>query len=210
MKNKIFLSFILVFAFLSGYSQVQLGFKFGVNRNINKQSTVLKTSPHNINFGYINTYHFGFTGEYNLNKKLGVSAELLYAVKGTHFNKTEFVKGFDHKLSYFNLPLLLNYRFFRLFSLQSGVELGYLYNSKDNVFSNSGTMDDVDSFNRFDFSGLIGLKLNMPANVFLSLRYVHGLSSVYDIYFVNEDGLPTGKTKILNRAYQLSIGYNFR
>jgi len=135
MINRIFLSLVLTFTFLSGYSQFNFGIKFGINQDIQKSSPDINTSSefhqNKSSFGYINTYHFGFSGDYNLNSKLGIVSELLYSVKGTHYNKTEFTQGFDHKLTYLTMPVLLKYQVLKILDLQSGVEMGYLIKSKD-------------------------------------------------------------------------------
>jgi len=214
MNIRVFLSLVLTFTFLSGYSQFNFGIKIGINQDIQKYSPEINASPefqqNKSGFGYINTYHFGLSGDYNLNSKFGIATELLYSVKGTHYNKTEYTQGFDHKLFYLTMPVLLKYQVLKTLDIQSGVEMGYLFKTKDNIPSSIGLLDDIANFNKFDFSGILGLKLYLPANVYLSARYIHGLSSVIDLEYRNENDESIQNVKIMNRTYQLSIGYNIR
>jgi len=156
------------------------------------------------------TYHYGVAGEYNLSNRFGLAGELLYEVKGTHHHKTEFYRGFTHKLSYLALPVLLNYNIVESLVLQAGVETAYLLKTQDNLKDTNDLFDDINQFNRFEISGIAGLKYNLPANVYLSVRYLHGITPFNTIEMRNEYGNSARVAKAFNRTYQLSIGYNIR
>ena len=210
MNKKFFLSMIFIFLFFAGYSQYHFGIKAGLNINKQKFSPNLNSNSNGQNahdvFGYINTFHFGVTGDYFINNSFGITSELLYEVKGTHYNKTELSPGFDHKLTYISLPILLDYSIFKSLTLQAGVETGYLLKTEDTYKQTEGILDDIDQFNRLEFSGIVGFKYNLPANVYLSIRYIHGITSLLPD-LINRDANEEHNIDLLNRTYQLSIGY---
>lgn len=212
MLKRTFLLFVFMLTFLSVYSQFNLGIKIGINQDVQKFSQEINASTESQQddsvLGNIYTYHFGLSGDYNLNSKFGIATELLYSVKGAHYNISEFTKGHDHKLSYLTMPVLVKYEVLMNLDVQGGIEMGYLFKTQDNISSSNGVLDDIANFNRFDFSGILGLKLYLPANVNLSIRYIHGLSSVMDLESRNLEGEEIHDVKIMNRTYQLSIGYN--
>ena len=206
MNKKYFLSLILIFAFFTSYSQYHYGVKFGINSNTQRYSSDLDIL--NSKLGYMNTYHIGIEGEYNFSNRFGLASELLYEVKGTYHYKTEFNSGFTHKLSYLALPVLLNYNVVKSLVLQAGVEAGYLLKTQDNFKDANDLFDDIDKFNRLELSGIVGLKYNLPANVYLSVRYLHGITPFINIETRNENGNSAKEVGAFSRTYQLSIGYN--
>ncbi len=208
MNKKYFLSLILIFAFFTSYSQYQYGFKFGINSNTQRYSSDLDVF--NNTMGYMNAYHIGLVGEYNLNSRFGIAGELLYEIKGTHCNKTEFYPGYTHKLSYLALPVLFDYSVAKSLVFQAGVEAGYLLKTQDNFKDANGFLDDINQFNRLEISGIVGAKYNLPANVYLSIRYLHGITPFNTTETRNEDGNSAKEAKSFNRTYQLSVGYNIR
>ncbi len=208
MNKKYFVSLILIFVFFRSYSQYHYGVKFGINSNTQRYSSDLNVF--NNTLGYMNAYHIGLASEYNFSSRFGLAGELLYEIKGTHYNKTEIYPGFTHKLSYLALPVILDYNVVKSLVLQGGVEAGYLLKTQDNLKDINGFLDDIDQFNRLEFSGIVGLKYNLPANVYLSIRYLHGITPFNNIEVRNEDGNSAKVAKSFNKTYQLSVGYNIR
>jgi hypothetical protein len=107
---------------------------------------------------------------------------------------TVFANGtVDRKINYFNVPVMLRYRFDNFIHLEGGVQLGLRYTGFD-IFNNEiNKKDDLsyhndvaDNFTRIDAGALagVGYRFNKGQGMILSVRYYYG--------FVDADRVTTG------------------
>ena len=104
MKNLLLAIFLVVC--VSGYSQIPLGFKAGVNVG----QIVMKGVPDDFDEDYspIASFHVGVFSELRLSDQFDFIPELQYIRKGYHY-KSSYSDG-NIRLDYIELPLLISYK----------------------------------------------------------------------------------------------------
>ncbi|WP_224995560.1 porin family protein [Cesiribacter sp. SM1] len=191
--RKIFFTLTLLALFAGGaLAQARVGLKAGVNlatidgKNVDDSEFIL---------GY------AVGGMLNAPIAPGVSLqpELLFTLKGTGDTGTED----NLTLMYLELPVMAKVMLGDAFSLQFGPYVGVLINSK----KGNDTWEDI--LNNFDGGVGLGLGYSFAQRITLDLRYMYGLTQVY------EDELPASVNvpeairddEGGNRVLQLSVGY---
>jgi len=143
----------------------------------------------------------GLFAEFMLTDKVGIQPELVFSGQGYKFNADDgfgFVIEWKQKLTYVNVPILINYYVADNFYLQAGPYLGFLTNAELNVSGSLGILggDNKDAHQSTDFGMGIGAGFKVN-KVNLGLRYQLGLSDI----------MPD--TSIKNRVLNVAIGYRF-
>jgi len=151
----------------------------------------------------------GVLGEYNFNKWIGVSAELLYSQKGGKVKESFGSSSYTGTISMDYIQIPINavgcYRINDDFKIVGilGPELGFAvrkqtsYKWKD--ASGSGKESEkLEGANVFDFGLTFGVGAEYK-NIFLRLQYEIGLTNIADNDF--------GKAK--NSCFSISAGYFF-
>ena len=201
MSKKLFFSFILVFSFLTVYSQVQFGIKAGANYSTNffgKSSAI--DGEKLANPDYRLGYHFGMIVNFPISNNMSFNTELLFSDKGAkEYDIISETNTLQH-LYYINLPLIFGYNLFDNITLQLGIEPEYLL--AENNFSHHGLF----LYNRFDLGLLGGIEYNYDRFI-LGARYTQGITPLYDLELRNQDGNTIGETTNFNRCFQVYIGY---
>ena len=126
--------------------------------------------------------HVGFTlgAAYEMiaSPHFSIQPELNYTV----LNTTEAITGSEIKFHYVQVPVLLklvNDR--RSFSVYLGPQIGFLTNATSR---NGGHTTNIkDNLTQNDFSALLGMEFLVTQNLFLNVRFTHGLSNVYKVEF---------------------------
>ncbi|RMB57394.1 PorT family protein [Dokdonia sinensis] len=162
------------------------------------------------------SFHLGLTGTYMLSEQFALQGELLYSSVGAKFeeNGDGFSGESVTKLDYLSIPLLGRFFVTEGFSLEAGPQISLLLSAKEEfdfsdsfegeVISESGE-EDVDEFiNGLDLGFALGTTYELDMGVFLSARYVLGLSNIND--FDDDDG---DDFKNQNNVLQVSVGYKF-
>jgi hypothetical protein len=136
-----------------------------------------------------------------LTDKIGIQPEMVFSGQGYKYNADDgsgLIIEWKQKLTYANVPILLNYYVADNFYLQAGPYLGCLTNAELNVAGSLGILggDNNKAFNGSDFGLGIGagFKIN---KVNLGLRYQLGLSDIQS------------DVSIKNRVLNVSVGYRF-
>jgi|694.fasta_scaffold17924_5 hypothetical protein len=174
MKPLIFLS--IVFCAFLNITTVAQGVKFGIK---------VGTDLHRINgqpfeSGFTFGYHAGILSEISLNKTFSFQPEIYYSLvsvdSGSAFSDIyDFEKVPSLKFGYVNVPLLLNIRPVKTFSIQLGPQFGLLVN---NNFALSSNAENAIKKGEMSFVG--GVQLN-----FLKLavygRFIQGLSNLNEV-----------------------------
>ena len=159
------------------------------------------------NFSTLNTSSFdasinaseesitGLTGgaflEIGSNSSFSFQVELLYSEQGTGLDSS-VDKFKDIELDYLQAPILVKYRFLKLFNIHAGPQVGFLTND---IESDTYKTED------FDFSGVTGVGIEF-GKLRADLRYHFGFSEAVTISLP-----PTDTANAENRYFSLTLGY---
>ena len=122
---------------------------------------------------------FGFSGgmfvRRQLNEKYAILGEIKYIMKGSAKNDSLALNSFKISLSYFEIPILLNYRFLKKLEGEAGFAAAYLANAT-RVLAEGDFQDN--SINKLDFSYVIGLNYLVTEKFRLNLKFSHSVQKV--------------------------------
>ena len=151
---------------------VTLGVKGGLNfYNIHNDNST--------SYDQMTGYHLGLLGHIHRDSQWALQPELLFSTQGAK----------NYKLSYINIPVLIQYMFDNGFRIQAGPQLGFLVSSDD----------DID-YNPVDFALSVGVSYVVPSTGFgIDLRYNHGLNDINK----------SSDVKATNRGIQFGLFYLF-
>ena len=143
-------------------------------------------------------------------KKIGAQAEVLigttsftgnggsFRSAGLLLNPVDSTSTGSFSAAYIYIPILLNLKLFGNASIQLGPQYSSLLNAKDkDGFLNQPA---TNIFNQSDFSGVVGLQLNLPLKLNAGVRYTFGLSD-QNISSVGESWKQS--------SIQLHLGFSF-
>lgn len=162
---------------------VQLGIKGGLNiANYNAEAN---TTDSRLGF------HLGGLAHIHLTQNWAVQPEVVYSSQGAEFSTTK------HKLSYINLPILVQYMTRGGFRLETGPQLGLLTDAdrEDNAGRN---VDIKNAIKNTDFSWAFGAGYLLPSGLGIDARYNLGISDIR-----------SGNGVWKNRVWQLGVFYQF-
>jgi hypothetical protein len=137
-------------------------------------------------------WHGGVFTTLQLDKTWGISAEVLYSLKGVN------AAGTNINLHYAGVPLLLKYSYSERFKIEAGAEVAYLFLAN----SKYGNVSDVYD-NRLDIGAIGGCEFRLSDKLYLGARFDAGFSSV-----IQPDTQGATGIKYQNRTLQLSLGYS--
>ncbi len=179
MKKIILSTCLLIAGIFSANAQ---SIHFGVKAGANFSDVDSDFSTSNLT-----SWHGGAFVEVGLFQNFAIQPEVLYSSQGAKVDGTD-----DIKLDYINVPVVAKfYLITDKLALEAGPQFGFLVN--DNY---SNVIDDYKAKN-FDFAVLGGLSLNITQNIFVSGRYVVGLTDT------------TKDADVTNKTIQASVGYRF-
>lgn len=153
----------------------------------------------------------GVFAEYRPMKWFAVSADVLFARKGSEYElNTKTVEleqklKNNYKLSYIDVPLLANFYVTRGLALKAGVQPSFLIAAKNKVSGtvNGEKVDDKvdlkDAIRTVDFAIPVGISYTFRMGLVLDVRY--------DISCT--DLLKDGDYKLTNRVATLTVGWKF-
>ena len=205
--NKITFAFIsfLLFSF-AGFSQepVHIGFKGGLNF----ASVVGGDAPNDIS-GRIG-FHAGFLAEFYVSRSFGVQGELMFSEQGFRFDEDVNGDGSEEEiqvnLNYINIPVLAKYYITDNFTVAIGPQIGVNIGAQQEIINSpvgaGNEREDLDIFETFDFSGVVGLEYKSNDGFFGQLRGTLGAISVFKAI----DGLDNDTR---NLVIQISGGFRF-
>jgi hypothetical protein len=88
-----------------------------------------------------------------------------------------------------------------------GVNYGILLNEQFRDASHGWTELNIKSIKSSDF-GLVGKVKAGYKNMYCFLRYNLGLSNITDLIYTDEEGYILHNTSLINKNWQLGVGYN--
>ena len=120
-------------------------------------------------------YHLGLIGHTHLATRWALQPEIMLSTQGAQYK----IAGIETKLklSYINIPLMIQYMFDNGFRIQAGPQLGFLAAAKSNV-KNTDT-DIKDNMEPIDFSLGAGIGyVNPSSGLGVDLRYNRGFTNI--------------------------------
>ncbi len=139
-------------------------------------------------------YQAGVFANFDLSEKISLQPELLYTAKGI---KAAGNSDFKYRLDYLDIPIMAQYHINEAFFVNFGPELSFL--TKAIISDGTESVDMIDGTESFNYALNLGISYQLPIGLIFDARYAYGLGSVYKM-------LP-GDLKILNNAFQVTVGY---
>ena len=206
MIKKIFLSVLFIGLIQSANSQILIsiifgdklnseGLEFGLDGGVNfSQISGMESNQFatNLHLGFY--FDIRLKNQWNLNTGVLVkssqgAAELskndvqaLYPDLSTYVDSGSYSQA----LGYFNIPIMIKYKFKNHWFLEAGPQLALLMNARlqyehtyDNIELNT-SVKNRDAFNRIDFGliGGMGYKLRKGTGMNIGIKYYHGLVDI--------------------------------
>ena len=177
---------------------------FGVKAGPNISHLLMTKIPNEFgdsSLGQLYGFQAGVVAEQPIGKHLVLGVELLGARKGGRWSLAPIGDPFEEEtisdLYYLNLPI-----FFRLipierWSMDIGIEGGYLL----------GSSEEALFMERADFAWLLGASFHLSRSILASLRYSLGNVRVGEGHFLDEDTGINGVYYFRTRSLQLSVAY---
>ena len=120
--------------------------------------------------------------DFPLSAKTYLSMELLYSMKGSKQkdqNSANYIYGpwYMLRLTYIDVPLLLNYKIREKVMINGGIACGILVGSK---YLDHDRMEEprFDAIRAYDFLPVIGLKLQLTKNLYFFSRYSYSAFNI--------------------------------
>jgi opacity protein-like surface antigen len=174
---------LLVAIFNSNAQMLQFGIKGGVNF-----SNYTSGEIEGVDFNQVTSYHFGLVTELKLLENLSIQPELLYSTQGSELEGID--QQIKNELGYISLPVMAKFYLTKnRLSIEAGPQFSFLVSERNEL-------DSADT-NTFDFGVGGGLSYKITDGLFLSGRYIAGLTEV------KKDA------DAKNALIQFSVGYMF-
>jgi hypothetical protein len=186
MKKNIIVILLAIAANFANAQNFQLGVKAGANISNftgGDFDAVKKKALVGIHAGAF--FRFKFS-------KLALQPEFMISTQGAKIDSAS--GSYDWKITYVNVPVMLQYYFAGGFYMEAGPQVGFATNQN---FSNS-TIEDF--ANNLDLSAAVGLGIRGKSGLGIGARYVAGLSKVGE--FTPSNGV---NPDFKNSVIQLSV-----
>ncbi len=181
-------------------AQTYFGIKAGPNVS-HFRMTKIPSQFGDSSLGQLYGFQAGVIAEQPIGRHLALGAELLGAMKGGQWSLAPVgAPAGEETLSelyYLNLPIFLRLIPVERWSVDAGIEGGYLL----------GSSEEALFMERADFSWLLGASFQISRAFLASLRYTLGNVRVGEGQFVDEDTGIRGLYYFRTRSLQLSVAY---
>lgn len=149
-----------------------------------------------------------YTGR-DITSDLSWYLEFKYTGKGAaeRFSLFDSVPGqlYEVRLHYLEFPLYLAYQVSNTVSLEGGISIGYLLSSKIYDSYSQEFYDPERSFNKMDYTGLLGARFEWTEHWALGLRLNYSLTPFY-----KPEGSISNKQAFYNNSLTLSFFYRMQ
>jgi len=207
MKKIIFFALAaIIITTVTNAQSLHLGLKIGVNGD--------KVTGESFSNGFNAGFQVGGFLDVGINKKLGISGEVLFNQTDTKYldlsnNSVSLSQGGvllsdgDHiKLNYLSIPLLLDIKALPLLTFQVGPQFGALMNGSKTVIQQGGS-DVANGFKSGNFGAVLGARLNV-ASLRIYARYVIGLTNIN-----NASAVPSIANPDTWKSQEIQVGVGF-
>jgi hypothetical protein len=168
--KKVLSTFIFLVALSAGvFAQ---GISGGVKAGLNLANQTLSGNGYTTSPSFLPGFHAGGYLTLMFTEHLGLQPEVLYSGQGAK-NGT-----YKLKLGYATVPILVRFNVNSLLSFHAGPQIGVLMSAKSK--SGSSSTDVKDSFKSSDVGIAFGGTVDLPMGLNFTLRFIKGLSNIYD------------------------------
>lgn len=172
MKIKyLFFAVCFLLSTVSAQAQLKIGIKGGANYSQLKEDNSLGF----IDWEARTNFYAGVFAEIEINDRLSVRGEGLYSLEGGEFDDGNGNQKID--INYLNLPILLRLDIIGGVFIDAGIEPGIVIDKNDTYF-------DKDT----ELGVLFGGGFRLGERLIFNLRYVRGLSSIYEYMATDDNG----------------------
>jgi hypothetical protein len=193
MRAGFFIGFFVIA--ISSQAQFSLGTRGGLNLSDVAINNTTDNPDAESDFMMKAGFHGGIFAIAEMGLRTGISAELLYSLKG--------VKAINNiNLHYISLPVLVRYAVTDKFIAEGGPELSYLVSAT----SKYGNVDNIWN-NKIDLGLDVGVSYLFTPRLSCGLRFNAGFISVIKNAADNSTG---EKVRYQNRVVQLSMAYTLK
>jgi len=202
MKKTILFTAVVFLAMNTLSAQYSIGLTTGINHtNVHfSESTQLSSEAE--------THYFvGLSPGLNLGSNFSVNLNILYSVKGVSIHQPEEVLDARYRFNLIDFYPELKYQVLDHLSLFMGFYYG-LFIDQNRKFSGENKWTDLSDqgiLTKNDFGLTAGLEGEWN-NLFIFLRYTHGLQDVWKVTITDAHGQDIPGERYL-RNFQLGIGY---
>lgn len=190
MKNISLLCFSFLLATVATSQNAKLGLRGGLSL-----STLNYGNETDVDWR--TGFHAGLLAHIHATPSFSLQPEIYYSTQGA---KIPFgADDINRKLSYVNIPLLLQYNFNNGFRLQGGPQVGFLLGVSEKLNGTELNLVSTDNYKTVDFSLPVGLSYLGYSGIGVDVRYNVGLSNIDD----------TGGPAIKNSVAQIGVFYLF-
>lgn len=174
-KQNLFLIALVLAESTIAFSQnPSLGVRGGLNvANLSMNLPAYKPSDSN---GPRTSFNAGIYGQYSLNEKMALQAELFYSGEGTHFTDPDTEWPTYIKLSYLNLPILFKYTIVKNFYAMAGPQISYLL-AAHTQYPNGQVNNAIDQHKKLAIGFVPALGYDWKS-FSINVRYNIGLSKI--------------------------------
>lgn len=162
---------------------------FGIKGGYNSSSVQISDGA---DFNSKSGIHIGGLAHIHINSHFAVQPELVYSCQGGESGNTKL------KLSYINVPVLVQYMVNDGFRLQTGPQVGFLVSAKQKIGDIEVDIDDT--FNSVDISWVLGGGYLFSSGFGIDARYNIGLNNISD----------DSDFEAKNRVFQVGLFYQFK
>lgn len=195
-----FLLVLLCLLPLTSPAQAYFGFKAGPSI-AHFRMTKIPSAFGDFGLGQLYGFQAGVVAEQSIGDHLVLGIELMGARKGGRWALSPFGPFFEEEtvseLYYLNLPIFLRLIPIERWSVDAGIEGGYLLSSSHETLFTE----------RADFAWLLGASFQISRSFLASLRYSFGNVRVGEGQFRDEDTGINGVYYFRTRSLQLSVAY---
>lgn len=189
MKN-LLVAVCCLFISISAQAQLKLGVKGGANYSQIKEKGDITF----IDWEARTSFYAGGFAELVLNDRLSARLEALYSFEGGEFEDGLGRSKVD--INYFNLPILVRLNIFYGIFVDAGIEPGIVMNNDNPTFDNDT-----------EVGVLLGGGFRLGERLVFNLRYVQGLSSIYEFKATDVNGQPIGETRGKSTLWQIGAEF---
>lgn len=186
---------LLLSVSVSSVAYSQVGFGLGIKGGPNFASTISSEST-DAAYESRTGWHAGLFTQVKLTK-LGIQPEFIISSQGSKVNTAALTDVVYNKVTYFNIPVMLQYYMFKVVNIQVGPQFGILMDAKSVYQDNAEDIKEL--YTQSDLGIAFGLGLDLPMGLTATARYNLGLS----------DTLESSAEELKNRVIMVSIGYKF-
>ena len=204
MKKSILLFFISFFLTHGIFGQFSLGMAAGINLADVKYTNIEGIDPMTV------VYPFGgIVAGYSRSSKLSLVADLQFSQKGYRLEHDEPIDDTKLRYSYIDIIPQVEYRLIEPLSVAVGFNIGFNIGEAQKI--GDGDWIDLEKYDvvtSTDF-GLAATVKGYIKDLFLFVRYNHGLKNVLNFTYTDINGQAIPDVKQNHSNIQIGAGYNF-